>query len=137
MRLITVVLGTDSANKRVSASQALLNYGFRFFETYKLSDADTELKKARVWKGATDSISLGLDRPMYVTIPRGRYNGLSASVNISNRIVAPVESGSQIGKVSITLDNDVIAEQQLVSLQAVAVGSFWQRITDEALLYFE
>ncbi len=62
MRLITVVLGTSSASARIDASQALLNYGFRFFETHKLYDAGTALASSRVWKGGTDSVSLGLDR---------------------------------------------------------------------------
>ena len=137
MRLITVVLGTDSANKRVSASQALLNYGFRFFETHKLYDAGAQLANSRIWKGETESISLGLNRTLYVTIPRGRYKSLNASMHIDNRIVAPVSSGKVLGTVKVTLDDDVIAEQRLVSLQTINEGSFLQRITDEALLYFE
>ena len=51
MRLISVVLGTDSENARADTSQALLNYGFRFFETHKLYDAGKQLASARVWKG--------------------------------------------------------------------------------------
>ncbi len=137
MRLITVVLGTDSANARISASQALLNYGFRFFETHKLYDAGTVLASSRIWKGSTDSIQLGLDRVMYVTIPRGRYESLDASMKIDNRIMAPVSEGATLGSVQIRLDDAVVAEQPLVSLQGVAEGSFWQRIADEALLYFE
>jgi D-alanyl-D-alanine carboxypeptidase (penicillin-binding protein 5/6) len=137
MRLITVVLGTESANARISASQALLNYGFRFFETHKLYDAGTTLASSRIWKGSNDSVQLGLDRVLYVTIPRGRYEALDASIKIDNRIMAPVAEGMALGSVQVRLDDDVVAEQPLVSLQNVAEGSFWQRITDEALLYLE
>jgi D-alanyl-D-alanine carboxypeptidase (penicillin-binding protein 5/6) len=137
MRLISVVLGTESANARVSASQALLNYGFRFFETHKLYDAGKQLATSRIWKGEAESISLGLRNSLYVTIPRGQYESLTASMNINNRIVAPVTAGATLGSVKVTLGDNVVAEQQLVSLQTVSEGSFWQRITDEALLYFE
>jgi D-alanyl-D-alanine carboxypeptidase (penicillin-binding protein 5/6) len=137
MRLITVVLGTDSASARISASQALLNYGFRFSETHKLYDAGTSLASSRIWKGSTDSVALGLNRVLYVTIPRGRYDALDASMKIDNRIMAPVAEGTALGSVQVRLDDDVVAEQPLVSLQGVTEGSFWQRITDEALLYFE
>jgi D-alanyl-D-alanine carboxypeptidase (penicillin-binding protein 5/6) len=137
MRLITVVLGTASANARIDTSQALLNYGFRFFETHKLYEAGTALASSRVWKGNTDSVKLGLSRVLYVTIPRGRYEKLDASMKIDNRIMAPVDEGASLGTVQVKLDDTVVAEQPLVSLQAVAEGSFWQRITDEALLYFE
>jgi D-alanyl-D-alanine carboxypeptidase (penicillin-binding protein 5/6) len=137
MRLITVVLGTGSENARIEASQALLNYGFRFFETHKLYDAGTRLTTSRIWKGNTDTTPLGLARALYVTIPRGQYKSLDASMSINNRIVAPVAAGQTLGTVQVKLGEEIIAEQPLVSLNAVAEGSFWQRITDEALLYFE
>ncbi|NOR41143.1 MAG: serine-type D-Ala-D-Ala carboxypeptidase [Gammaproteobacteria bacterium] len=137
MRLITVVLGTGSANARVDASQALLSYGFRFFETHKLYDAGTQLTSSRVWKGSREIIPLGLDETLYVTIPRGQYKALDASMSIDNRIVAPVSEGQSFGAVLVKLGDDVIADQPLVSLQNISEGSFWQRISDEALLYFE
>jgi D-alanyl-D-alanine carboxypeptidase (penicillin-binding protein 5/6) len=137
MRLITVVLGTSSENARSDASQALLNYGFRFFETHKLYDAGTPLTTSRIWKGASDSATLGLDKPLYVTIPRGQYKSLDASMSINNRVIAPVTAGQTLGTVQVKLGEEIIAEQPLVSLNAVGEGSIWQRITDEALLYFE
>ena len=137
MRLITVVLGTGSENARADASQALLNYGFRFFETHKLYDAGATLASSRIWKGSSDTISLGLDRIMYVTIPRGQYDSLDASMKIDKRIIAPVTAGKMLGSVQVRLGDEIIAEQPLVSLQDVGEGSFWQRITDEALLYFD
>ena len=137
MRLITVVLGTSSDNARTDASQALLNYGFRFFETHKLYDAGTQLTTSRIWKGSSETIALGIDKPLYVTIPRGQYNSLDASMNIDQRIMAPVNAGQPLGSVLVKLGEQVVADQPLVSLQAIGEGSFWQRITDEGLLYFE
>jgi D-alanyl-D-alanine carboxypeptidase (penicillin-binding protein 5/6) len=137
MRLITVVLGTDSISARADASQALLNYGFRFFETHKLYDAGTQLTTSRIWKGSSETIALGIDDALYVTIPRGQYESLDASMNIDQRIMAPVTAGQALGTVQVTLDEKVVASQPLVSLQSIGEGSFWQRITDEGLLYFE
>ncbi len=137
MRLVSVVLGTDSENARADASQALLNYGFRFFETHKLYDGGKQLATSRVWKGDTDTISLGISTPLYATIPRGRYDALDASMTINNRITAPVAAGKPLGRVHVKLGDEIIAEQELVALQPVNEGSFWRRIRDEALLYFE
>jgi len=137
MRLITVVLGTDSASARVDASQALLNYGFRFFETHKLYDAGTQLAASRIWKGSTESVPLGLDQALYVTIPRGQYKSLDASMSINERITAPVREGQALGAIQVKLDDELVVDQPLVSLQTIGEGSFWQRISDEALLYFE
>jgi D-alanyl-D-alanine carboxypeptidase (penicillin-binding protein 5/6) len=137
MRLITVVLGTKSEGARADASQALLNYGFRFFETHKLYAADTQLATSRVWKGEIETVSLGLDSPLYATIPRGQYKSLEASMTIDNRITAPVAREQSLGIVQVQLGETVIAEQELIALQNISEGSFWQRIVDEALLYFE
>jgi D-alanyl-D-alanine carboxypeptidase (penicillin-binding protein 5/6) len=137
MRLISVVLGTKSDNARAEASQALLNYGFRFFETHKLYDAGTQLATSRVWKGDADDIALGLAKPLYATIPRGQYKALDASMTIDNRITAPLSKGQALGSVQVQLGASVVAEQPLIALQAVGEGSFWQRLVDEALLYLE
>jgi serine-type D-Ala-D-Ala carboxypeptidase (penicillin-binding protein 5/6) len=137
MRLISVVLGTDSEKARADASQSLLNYGFRFYETHKLYDAGQQLATARVWKGETDTVSLGLDSPLYATVPRGQYKALAASMTINNRIMAPVSKDEMLGSVQVQLGDAVIAGKNLVALQGVGEGSFWQRIVDKALLYFE
>jgi len=137
MRLISVVLGTDDEKARADASQALLNYGFRFYETHKLYDAGKQLATARVWKGKSDTVSLGLNSPLYATVPRGQYKALAASMTINNRIMAPVSNDETLGSVKVQLGDAVIAEQNLVALQGVGEGSIWHRIVDEALLYFE
>jgi len=137
MRLISVVLGTDSEKARADASQSLLNYGFRFYETHKLYDAGQQLATARVWEGETDTVSLGLESPLYATVPRGQYKALAASMTINNRIMAPVNKDETLGSVQVQLGDAVIAGKNLVALQGVGEGSFWQRIVDKALLYFE
>jgi D-alanyl-D-alanine carboxypeptidase (penicillin-binding protein 5/6) len=137
MRLISVVLGTENEKMRADASQALLNYGFRFYETHRLYEAGKQLATARVWKGETDTVSLGLDSPLYATVPRGQYQALAASMTINNRIMAPVSKDQPLGSVQVQLGDTVIAGQDLVALQGVGEGSIWQRVVDEALLYFE
>ena len=137
MRLISVVLGTKSEEARADASQALINYGFRFFETHKLYDGGTKLTSSRVWKGATENVDLGLADTLYVTIPRGEYKNLDASMQLHEQIVAPVSDGQALGEVVVRLGDQTVADKNLVALQPVAEGSFWQRIVDEALLYFE
>lgn len=137
MRLITVVLGTKSENARADASQALLNYGFRFFETHKLYDAQSKLTNTRVWEGAENTIDLGLQDTLYVTVPRGQYKNLDASMQIGEQIMAPVSKGVMLGRVRIRLGDQVVADKELVALNAVEEGSLWQKLVDKALLYFE
>lgn len=137
MRLISVVMGTESENARANESQKLLNYGFRFFETHQLYAANEALKTMRVWKGAREDLPLGLERPLYVTVPRGQYNKLKATMQVDNVITAPTAKGQPFGSVNITLGEELIAERPLVALDSVAEGGIWQRLVDNVMLLFQ
>ncbi len=137
MRLISVVMGTKSESARANESQKLLNYGFRFFETHKLYDAEQPLKAMRVWKGASDTVQLGLSAPLYITVPRGQYSKLSASLSVENAIIAPTSKGQNLGSVNVRLGDEVLAERPLVALEEVAEGSLWQRLFDNVRMMFE
>jgi D-alanyl-D-alanine carboxypeptidase (penicillin-binding protein 5/6) len=137
MRLIAVVMGTASENARARESEKLLSYGFRFFETHKLYAADKALKTMRIWKGATDSLALGLKKPLYVTVPRGRYDSLNASLTVENSIIAPAHKGQQFGTVNVQLGEDTLAKRPLVALQDVREGGLWQRMVDNVMLLFQ
>lgn len=137
MRLISVVMGTKSEDARAKESQALLNYGFRFFETHRLYSAGEKLTKVRVWKGDKERVSLGIIQDLYITIPRRQYKNLKAGMNISPRIMAPILKGQSLGTVNITLEGEAISEVPLVALDGVAEGSLWQQAKDTALLWLE
>jgi len=62
MRLISVVMGAKSANARANENQTLLNYGFRFFESHRLYEGKKPLSEAKVWKGESQTLPVGLAR---------------------------------------------------------------------------
>jgi D-alanyl-D-alanine carboxypeptidase (penicillin-binding protein 5/6) len=134
MRLVSVVLGTKSTSARANESQTLLNYGFRFFETHKLYDANTVLASARVWKGATETVKLGVKEDFFVTISRRHYTEMKATVDVGYKIIAPIEKGSQLGSVNVLLRNTIVSSKPLVALNEIETGSFFQRAYDSALM---
>jgi len=137
MRLISVVLGTKSDKSRTASSQALLNYGFRFFETHRLYKANEVLKTARVWYGEQEQVAVGVGRDIFITIPRGRYKSLDAAMEIETRISAPVSVGQELGQVNISLDDDVIVSESIVATHAVAEGGLFSRLVDSIKLMFK
>jgi len=136
MRLISVVLGTESDKARTQSSQSLLNYGFRFFETHQLYRAEEILKSARVWYGDQEQVNMGVGKDIHITIPRGRYRDLDATMEIDREISAPIARGQQLGRVSIKLDDELILSEDIVAMQAVAAGSFFARAMDRIKLMF-
>jgi serine-type D-Ala-D-Ala carboxypeptidase (penicillin-binding protein 5/6) len=134
MRLISVVMGAASVNARANENQTLLNYGFRFFESHRLYQGKTSINEARIWKGATETLQLGLADDLYATIPRRRYNDLKATINVDKQIIAPVKAGDKLGTVVVKLKDEVIATKDLVALKEVGKGGIVRRLYDSALM---
>ncbi len=137
MRLIAVVMGTSSENARAAESLKLLRYGFRFFETHRLYAPQKPLSSARVWKGESEQLPLGLAQELYLTIPRGQYSSLKAAMRVSSKIMAPVAKGARHGTLEVSLNGEKIAERPLVALQAVPEGGLFSRLIDDVKLLLE
>lgn len=135
-RLISVVMGSSSEKQRADDSQALLNWGFLFFETHVLYPAATAVADQKLWKGSKDAVSLGLTSPLRITLPRGRYGDLKPSMDVPAQLLAPVSKGQAVGKLRIMLDDKVLAERPLVALDDVPEGGLFKRMSDGFRLWW-
>ena len=137
MRLISVVMGTDSDAARAKASQALLGYGFRFFETQKVYAANENITSVKVWKGDVDEMGLGINSDLYITFPRGQKNNLTTEFDLSDQYIAPLNKGDVQGNLKINLAENEVAEAKLIALQSVNEGSIIVRMKDSIRLLLE
>lgn len=137
MRLISVVMGAPSDTARANDSQALLNWGFRFYQSHELFKADTSLAAPRVWLGKNKSVSLGVSKPVYVTIPTGSYSHLKPQVTINTPLRAPIEAGQTYGILTVTLDNKTLSTTPLIALESDATAGFFSRTWDHIMLLFK
>lgn len=136
MRLIAIVMGSKSEKTRADESQALLNYGFRFFESHQLYPAQQALSEQPLWKGAVAQIHLGLNEPIRVVIPRGHYDRLKASMELPQVLVAPIEKGQTLGKVRIKLNQQLLLERPLIALDEGLEGGVFRRLSDGIALWW-
>jgi D-alanyl-D-alanine carboxypeptidase (penicillin-binding protein 5/6) len=137
MRLISVVLGTKSPAARANESQALLNYGFRFYETQLLWEQGEIIASSRVWKGAAENIDLVVKDSVYVTIPKGSSEQLETSVETPTQLMAPISQTTPIARVTASVSGETVASADLYSSIEVPEGSLMQASWDEVLLWFE
>ncbi|MDI6003981.1 MULTISPECIES: D-alanyl-D-alanine carboxypeptidase family protein [Cobetia] len=135
-RLISVVMGTSSEEARAQESQKLLTYGFRYFESKKLYDKGAVLNQARVWGGEKDQVRLGMAKEVYLTLPSGQADKLTARLDLKDTIKAPVQVGEQYGTLQIKLEDKVLAEEPLVALESVEQGGLFKRLWDALMLFF-
>ena len=136
-RLITVVMGDSSENQRAVDSLALLNWGFRFYETHRVYEANKPLATPKVWKGESNAVRVGVATPLLVTAQRGRYAQMKASMELPRSLTAPIAKGQKLGTVKVTLDGKVIAQAPLVALDAVEEGGFFKRLWHDLLMWWE
>ena len=136
-RLIAVVMGSTSEKQRADDSMALLNWGFRFFETHRLYEPGKVIAQQRVWKGTTKQVQLGVAQPLLVGVPRGRYADLKPSMDVPKVLVAPFKKGQAVGTVKVSLDGKLVAQAPLVALNEVEEGGFFRRLWDSFWMWWE
>jgi D-alanyl-D-alanine carboxypeptidase (penicillin-binding protein 5/6) len=135
MRLITVVAGSDSDNNRFMASQRLLEYGFRFFATQKILNANQEYKKINIWGGVEKTLGLGVLEDISITLPRTSFKDLVVNYNYSNNIQAPIEIGQKIGTLEIVNNDEIVFSTDLVALQDIKAKGFFGRLWSKFVLW--
>ena len=136
MRLISVVMGSSSEESRATSSQSLLNYGFRFYETYSLYTPDDVVATQQVWEGTSDEVELVLDEGVFVTVPRGRFDDISNTLALDGALVAPIEAGQVVGSLNVVLDDEVLAERAVLAKEPIEQAGFFGRTGDRLKLWW-
>ena len=136
MRLISVVMGTSSEQARAIETQKLLAAGFRYYETHKLYDAGQVLASVPVYSGVGDSVQLAIQDDVYVTIPRGAAESMTATVDVDEVIQAPIQQHQSMGTVNVILGDEQVFSGEVVAAQAVEEGGMLKQFVDWINLMF-
>ena len=136
MRLVSVVLGSNSMKSREDASAALLNYGFTFYDTKLIVKGGTVLASSRVWKAARSPVDLGIKDDLYMTVPRGEADAIKTVADVLPRLIAPLAVDADVGSVRVLAGGQTLNTVPLHPLNAVAAGGWWRRLIDTIRLWF-
>jgi serine-type D-Ala-D-Ala carboxypeptidase (penicillin-binding protein 5/6) len=136
-RLVSVVLGAATEAARASESQKLLNYGFQFYDTTLVYKQAQVINTLRVYKGQDKTVAATVTKDFYLTLPKGDYARVKASMTSQQPLVAPIKAGQEIGKITFSLDNKVINEQILVAAKTVDEAGFFGRMLDSVKLLIQ
>jgi D-alanyl-D-alanine carboxypeptidase (penicillin-binding protein 5/6) len=135
MRLVSVVMGSKSMKARETASSALLNYGFTFYDTKLAVKGGTPLATARVWKAQNPSVDLGIKDDLYITLPRGAA-GIKTSAEVRPRLIAPLVLDATVGTLSVFAGGQTLTTLPLHPLKDMPAGGWWRRLIDTIRLWF-
>ena len=137
VRLISVVMGSAGTRARTKATQALLSYSYRFYDTRKIYSADETITNIKVWKGERDSLDLVAEDDLVLTLPRSQYDQVQTVTTVEENPVAPIAAGQVLGQLELSLDEKVIATIPLVASETIPAGSLLIRLRDHIKLLHE
>jgi serine-type D-Ala-D-Ala carboxypeptidase (penicillin-binding protein 5/6) len=136
-RVLAVVLGASSDAARASEAQKLLNWGFQAFDTVQLYQSGKQVTTLRVWKGAAPEVPAGFLADRYLTLPKGKADKLTVTMQAEEPLVAPVARAQRVGTVKVSLEGKPMAEFPMIALEAVEPASFFGRTWDTVRLWFK
>lgn len=135
MRLVSVVMGEPSDNARANDTQALLNWGFRFYESRRLFEANKVISKPRVWLGKKNYVPMGVAADFYATVPTASRGKLKATMKLDPNLSAPIVKGQRYGTIEVTLDDKVVGHAPVVALEDNPDGGIWAHVSDQVILF--
>ena len=136
-RLLSVIIGTKSDAIRTQESLKVLNYGYQFFDTVRLYQAQTALQTPDVYKGQAKSVKLGVLQDKWITVPKGAGARLKPVLERKDPLIAPIAQGQQLGTVKVMDGSTVVSEFPVVALEAVPEAGFVGRTIDAVKLWFK
>lgn len=135
-RLVAVVLGAQSEGLRDSEAQKLLNFGFQAYDTRRVYAKGKPVADPAIYKGTQSRVALGFDHDVWLTLPRGGFEGIRAVLETRQPFVAPLAAGEKAGIMKLMRDNAPLAQFPVVALEDVPVAGFLSRGWDTLKLMF-
>lgn len=136
-RLLSIVLGTDSANARSNESQKLLNWGYTAYDAIKLFDGSQAMEEAPMWKGTKSKLKIGREPVTVITIPSGSSGQISTRIERQDPLIAPISAGQQVGVLSVLLGEQQVAELGVFALEDVEEAGWFGRTWDAVRLWLK
>ena len=115
-RFITVVMGSETSDKRSSDTVNMLNYGFNTYETKILLKSSDSLGKKRVMLSNIEEVDLNLKND-YVKLLKKDEQMPKYSYSIAtDSLVAPIKKGDIVGHVSVIDESGNVIDELEVTV---------------------
>ncbi|MCI6039939.1 MAG: D-alanyl-D-alanine carboxypeptidase [Clostridiales bacterium] len=122
LRLIAVVLGAETSQKRFDEARAMLDYGFANYKRVTvLTKGDRLGQRVPVHLGMADEVEVAVGTGMSMLLRPGQEKQLSLEVELPAEVPAPINAGDTLGMIRVKLDGSVIARLPAVAAEDVGM----------------
>lgn len=136
MRLISVIMGSKTAQKRADESRELLNWGFGHFTTKVVAPAKQKYGQVAVNFGQNDQVNVMTASNLQVLLPKTQQDKVTTVIDLPKQVSAPLKQGQTVGKITAMLDGKAVASVPLVAETAVDESGFFKRMWQHVVVFF-
>lgn len=133
-RLILVINGLESDNKRVEEGDKLLRWGFREFTNKPIAVKGQKIAEASVWLGAKENVALTVRNDLLLTLPASMPENISFTLKYNGPVPAPIIAGDHVADLVVAVPGSDAQTIALVAAENVEKISPWRKIF--ALLHY-
>ena len=114
-RVISVVNGFESTQKRTQGSSRLITWAFREFTNLKLFEKEDIVGQVEISGASSKEADVSTGEEIIITVPKSKRDGLTTNIVVDENISAPLNAGDKVGYLEISVPGE---ENQTYELYA-------------------
>ena len=134
LKLIAVIMKAPTTKLRFGEAKKLLDFGFNNYEYVDMGKKNDVIQNVEIEKSTENSVNLVYENDFGAFIKKGRSKDVVQEISINENISAPINKGDVLGKVEIKLDDEIVAEVNLISDKNVSkrdLGNMFSYLTEK------
>lgn len=114
LRLISVVLNSESSKQRFEDTTNLLDYGFGHYEALHVVEKNSIQKVVPLEKGLQDTVNIVANEDFFIIIEKGKDIDIETEIKIPEKLSAPLKKGQKVGSLEIRQKGKLLNQIDLV-----------------------
>jgi len=127
-RIISVISGFKTKNKRSRESIKIINWGLKKFDTIKVAKKNEPIAKLKVWLGKKPTLDVIPSKDYYFTIPKRKKKTIKAEIEYISPLHAPIKKGDKIGVLNVYISGNLNKQINILSGEDIKKSNIFARI---------
>ena len=137
LSLIAVILGATSGKDRFKDAATLLDFGFANYNMLQPVVDESIFEPVKVLDGMKPKVAVEAHVGAEVLVPKGKEHSIDSSMEIASEVAAPVKKGQRLGRLIYKLNDEIVAEYDIVAAEDVEVINFSAIFNDLLSKFFK
>lgn len=137
LSLIAVILGATSGKVRFKDAATLLDFGFANYNMLQPVVDESVFEPVKVLDGMKPEVAVEAHVGAEVLVPKGKEHSIDSSMEIASEVTAPVKKGQSLGRLIYKLNDEIVAEYEIVAAEDVDAINFSAIFSDLLSKFFK